>query len=259
MTPIKEKLQELGFTLEEINGNEWEAPPSWIRENIAAEKIREAIITNQFLSQKNEDTDNIFSFLSYISDCCWYCKRTIKEKLIIDFRLFDFFPDYFHFLLPIYRLFSNKEIDDIDLKKFIWKKFISYLLAEYIYERPVNYILSMEFFDTMNTVEEAWNGLAENASNNTPALLKLIKAGEFVPFNMKISVYKELIPCIETHINIFEYINKQFDNRKFYKDPDYYFAQKDYSTAIFILERLRIPTNHKKNYEELYNKLLKNK
>lgn len=257
MISIKAKLKELGFSHQEINGDEWEEPPLWILENIPAEKIRESIIHNQFLYHESNDANNRFKFLKYISDCCWNCERTIEDKVAMNFRLFEFFPDYLNFLLPIYRLFSHQKIDNIDLKKIILQKLLTYLLGESIYEKSVIYILQMEFFDDMITVEESWKGLVDNAFSDTHALLKLITIGLQVPFNMKTSVYEKLIPSVDSHSIIFECIDKQFDNRKKYQEPDYCFAKKDYPKAISILERLTITPYHKEKYEELYYKLIR--
>ena len=152
--------------------------------------------------QLSEETWDLFDEMS---QTVWQSSIPTGQKIELGFELFELFPDYYHFLVPFYRIVRDSEAVDESEKQIIWKKFMKYLAAEDHYADPVGYVLWVEFFEDTDTVNEAWNGLMKNVT--TPAgLLKLLEHAGPVPYDLKEPVYKGLLADPANHTSIFRSI-----------------------------------------------------
>lgn len=178
-----------------------------------------------------------------MSDIVWYSNMANTQKILLGFELFEFFPSYYHFLIPFYRTVYKKDASKKE-KEIIWRKFSKYLIAEKYYADPVEYVLWVEFFEDPITVKETWKGLLKNCLNNN-SLLRLLEIAGPVPFNLKEPIYNKLIIDKKNHEAIFNsLLNSAFD----------VFGQIDKKKACIILSKLRINTKTE-NYILLKEKL----
>jgi len=191
-----------------------------------------------------ELSSDVWNLFDDISDKVWYSSMTISQKIPLGFQLYELFPSYYHFLVPYYHAMRDKEITDPNEKASIWKQFMKYLASENYYADPVGYVLWVDFFEDPETVKETWQGLINNYSNKKSLLLLLEAAGP-VPFDLKESVYNNLLSDKANHDSIFTSL--------LYSAYDV-FGQIDKKKAHRLLARLKVDTETE-NYLLLKEKL----
>ena len=179
-----------------------------------------------------------------MSDKVWTSTMPSAKKIALGFQLYETFPSYFHFLRPFYHLICYNEITNPEEKEIIWKRFMKYLVAEKYYADPVAYVLWVEFFEDASTVEETWHGLVNNYSDKN-SLLRLLEVAGPVPFDLKETVYNNLLGDEENHDHIFKSL--------LYSAYDV-FGKIDKKKTLNILPKLKVDTNTE-NYRLLMEKL----
>ena len=179
-----------------------------------------------------------------ISDKVWYSTMTNSQKVSLGFQLYEIFPSYYHFLVPLYRGIRNKEIVSQNEKETIWKYFMKYLALENYYADPVGYVLWVDFFEDETTVIDTWQGLVNNYTDKK-ALLRLLEHAGPVPFDLKETHYNGLLVDKKNHELIF--------NSLLYSAYDVY-GQIDKKKALNILAKLKIDIVTE-NYRLLQEKL----
>ena len=193
------------------------------------------------VKQLSTDTWNLFD---EISDKVWYSKMTNRQKISLGFQLFETFPSYYHYLTPFYHGIRNKEITDPTEKEIIWKHFMKYLASENYYADPVGYVLWVEFFEDETTVRDTWHGLVNNYSDKK-SLLRLLEQAGPVPFDLKESIYNNLLVEKTNHELIFiSLFNSAYD----------VFGKIDKKKSRNILAKLKVDTETE-NYKHLKEKL----
>ncbi|HMQ04745.1 MAG TPA: hypothetical protein PKD26_12575 [Pyrinomonadaceae bacterium] len=149
------------------------------------------------LSQKTWD------LFDELSETVWQSSMPTGQKIELGFRLFELFPDYYHFLVPFYHLIRSNGAIAEDQKQLVWKQFMDYLGADDHYADPVGYVLWVEFFEDPETVVETWNGLIRSVTKPS-VLLRLLEHAGPVPYELKEQVYKELLADPGNHETIFK-------------------------------------------------------
>lgn len=143
-----------------------------------------------------------WDLFSDISDYVWFTEDLIDAaRLQMGFNIYEIFPNYYHFLVPIYYAVKENLLETPKLKDMIWRKFMSYLSSENYYADPVSYILWVDFFENSKTVDEAWYGLMQFTNEET-ALLRLLHCIGPVPYNLKETLYLNLIQKTKNHSKI---------------------------------------------------------
>ncbi len=165
-----------------------------------------------------------------MSEAVWQSSLPTSQKIDLGFRLFELFPDYHHFLVPLYSLIRNNEAVDESEKQLIWKRFMEYLGAEDHYADTVGYVLWVDFFEDTETVNETWNGLMNNVITHN-GLLRLLEHAGPVPYELKEPVYKDLLADADNHESIFKSI--------LYSAFDVY-GQLEKEKALDLLSQLNI-------------------
>jgi len=191
-----------------------------------------------------ELTPATWDLFEEISDKVWNSAMNTLQKITLGFQLFETFPSYYHFLVPLYHGIRNKEIVDQNEKVIIWKHFMRYLASENYYADPVGYVLWVEFFEDESTVRETWQGLMNNYSDRK-SLLRILEQAGPVPFDLKETLYNSLLVDINTHELIF--------NSLLYSAYDV-FGKIDKEKTLHILAKLKIDTETE-NYKLLKEKL----
>ena len=95
---------------------------------------------------------------------------------------------------------------------------------------PLEYSLWCDYFENTETVEEAWQALTSDASNER-ILRCVIKASGPVPYELKRTLYEQLAERLEWQQPIFEAL--------FYSAHDF-FGQIDPTHAGHLVARLQI-------------------
>lgn len=189
----------------------------------------------------SEETWNLFYRMS---ETVWDSSSPTSQKIELGLRLFELFPDYYHFLVPFYHLIRSNGVIAEDQKQLVWKKFTDYLGADDHYADPVGYVLWVEFFEDPETVAETWNGLMSNVARPS-VLLRLLEHAGPVPYELKEPVYKELLADLGNHETIFKSI--------LYGAFDVY-GKLDKDKALKLLSELNIDLDTSE-YEQLMLKL----
>lgn len=188
----------------------------------------------------SEETWNLFSGMS---EKVWDSSLPTNQRIELGFRLFDLFPDYYHFLVPFYHLIRSDGAITEDQKQLVWKKFMEYLGADEHYADPVGYVLWVDFFEDPETVVETWNGLIKNV--NKTSLSKLLEHAGPVPYELKELIFKELLADTDNHETIFKSI--------LYSAFDVY-GKLDRDKALKLLSELNIDRDTSE-YKQLMLKL----
>ena len=185
-----------------------------------------------------------WDLLDDMSDKVWTSEMPISQKIALSFELYETFPSYYHFLMPLYRVIRDNAINDPKEKSLMWERFMKYLVSDNCYADPVAYVLWVEFFEDSSTVEETWHGLLNNYSDNN-SLLRLLEVAGPVPFELKEKVYDSLLDEKENHEFIFKSL--------LYSAYDV-FGKIDKKKTLDILSKLTVDTNTEK-YRLLMEKL----
>ncbi|MFI5237773.1 MAG: hypothetical protein ACHQLA_07545 [Ignavibacteriales bacterium] len=176
-----------------------------------------------------ELTQESWDLLDDISTAHWESNLSIIEKIKLGFELFEYFPSYYHFLVPFYQKIKENVFNELD-KKLIWLKFVTYLTSEKYYADPIGYVLWVELFEDQSTVNETWHGLINSNPSNASILRLLLQSGP-VPFQLKEPIYENLISDTSNHQAIFKsLLYSAFD----------VFGQIDNTKVRVILEKLSI-------------------
>jgi len=197
---------------------------------------------------KGTDTKQLqpksWDLIDDLSHSVWDSDKSNLEKIDLGFQLYDYFPSYFHCLVPFYQLIRHNELESQDSKNIIWQRFMYYLGSEPYYADPVAYVLWVEFFEDESTANETWVGLM-NHSTNRKSLLKLLEYSGPIPFELKEPLYYKLLPDQDSHQAIFMSL--------FFSAHDIY-GQIDNKKAKKILSKLNINTDNE-DYRSLIEKI----
>lgn len=188
----------------------------------------------------SQETWDLFSGMS---EKVWDSSLPTNHRIELGFRLFNLFPDYYHFLVPFYHLIRSDGAIAEDEKQLVWRKFAEYLGADDQYSDPVGYVLWVDFFEDPETVVETWNGLIKNV--NKTSLSKLLEHAGPVPYELKEPIYKELLADTGNHETIF--------NSILYSTFDVY-GKVDKHKALKLLSELNIDGDTSE-YKQLMLKL----
>ncbi|MFY0673000.1 MAG: hypothetical protein JXQ87_06325 [Bacteroidia bacterium] len=120
---------------------------------------------------------------------------SLEYRLQLLFSIFSQKPSYFtsYCLVKLYDKF------DAELKSKFWDRFVNELeSAEGIVSDELKYLLWVEFFRDKLTVNEAWNQILKRSTSNEVIGTLLNESGP-VPFDLKLSLYRELIDNEKWH------------------------------------------------------------
>lgn len=158
----------------------------------------------------------------------WYSDVPASEKIRLFFEIYDEIPSYglSMYSTHCYRDFSLAE-------KALWWAGVRKRLGsgDPALRNPLEYSLWCDYFENSETVEEAWQALTSDASDEQ-MLRCVIKASGPVPYELKRALYEQLAERVEWRQAIFEAL--------LYSAYDY-FGQIDATHARHLLARLEIP------------------
>lgn len=163
-----------------------------------------------------------------LASLIWNSDLPAAEKIQLFFEIYDEVPSYglSMYSTHFYREFSVGE------KAFWWAGVRERLgSTDAALRNPLEYSLWCDYFENIETVEEAWQALTSDESDER-ILRCVIKASGPVPYELKRALYEQLAERLEWQQPIFEAL--------FYSAHDY-FGQIDATHARHLLARLQIP------------------
>ncbi|HET9297918.1 MAG TPA: hypothetical protein VFP18_13590 [Candidatus Binatia bacterium] len=162
-----------------------------------------------------------------LASLIWDSDLPAAEKIQLFFEIYDEVPSYG---LSMYSTHFYKEFSVGE--KALWWAGVRERLgrSDAALRNPLEYSLWCDYFENTETVEEAWQALTSDASNER-ILRCVIKASGPVPYELKRALYEQLAERLEWQQPIFEAL--------FYSAHDY-FGQIDPTHARHLLARLQI-------------------
>lgn len=131
----------------------------------------------------------------------WYDEHTsLSDKLDLALRVYSEMPSYATLM------YMKDRYNDLpgELREKLWTAFRAALESD---DRrvadPVTYILWVDFFEDLDTVEEAWSEMARrDLPSWEPRLRRVLEAAGPVPWPQKEPVFEELAPDTSWHPHI---------------------------------------------------------
>ena len=168
-------------------------------------------------------------------------KLSNDEKLNLSFDFFDRSPEY-GICSELKMCFSELNSDE---RVKLWNNYKEYLKTENNQQKEqIKYSLWVDFFEDPRTVNEAWDNLVGNYSEEI-VLRELLSVSGPVPFDKKDELYQKLIKNKTNHQSILESLVGSFFD--FYGDINV-------ARARIILPNLKVDKTSEK-YIELNKKL----
>jgi hypothetical protein len=167
----------------------------------------------------------------------------IEERVNIFISLFVILPSYGHFLLPIYYYIRDGKLS-INVRKKFFLTLRSIICGDYALKvkEMAEYVLWVEFFEDVDTVEESWDLLTDGADEDE--LSKIVNFAGPVPYKLKHPVIIKLLSNTNYHNNIINCLAFSIND---------VYGKIDIEKAFEVFKILK-PDSENKNYEYLKNK-----